>query len=152
MTQRSCYTNFTVSIYICGLIVLSVSGWMCQLYFIGCLELLVYRKVPSQSTALCCFSTVIHPLPCIYPPLRSQSMQQRHRPMTPAISSTVLRNAFFSPHDSHPVKCFLVTCFRLVVMLLWMPGWYVEIIQDIKDHEIMISNYIISSYLIDTAI
>lgn len=77
------YTNFSVSIYICGLIVLWVPAvWMCQLYFIGCLELFVYSKVPTESTALCCSSTVIHPLPCIYPPLRSQTMQQQqqHRP------------------------------------------------------------------------
>lgn len=114
-----CYTKFTLSIYICGPIVLWVSaGWMCQLYFIACLELFMCWEVPAQSTELCCFSTVSHPWPCVYWPLTSQSMQLQHRPtsdtsyfkytITQCAPPPVMTGKAYIRTDSHLVKCFPV--------------------------------------------
>lgn len=119
------YTNFSVSIYICGLIVLWVPAvWMCQLYFIGCLELFVYSKVPTESTALCCFSTVIHPLPCIYPPLRSQTMQQQHRPTsdTSYFKHYYAMRLFFSRNDGQRIQAHWFPPSKVYLCLL---NWHV---------------------------
>ena len=97
---------------------------MCQLYFIGCLDLFTHSEVmPAPSTGLCCFPAAVHPLPRIYPPLRSQSMQQRHGPTsdTSYFKYSITQCAFFSLSlslslpdrayrriDSHLAKCFPV--------------------------------------------
>lgn len=76
----------------------------------------------------CAVSAAIHPLPCIYPPLRSQTWAYD----TSYFKYSITQCVFFPDIMIH--KCFLVTCFPLVVMLLWMPAWYVEDIQCTKAH------------------
>lgn len=124
------YTNFTLSIYMSGLIVPSVSAAEC----VSCILWAVWtHECVACSTRLC-------PQRCAVSPLLSSSSScslwpafihySDHRAwnsdigllLTPAISSTLLRNALSFPEmtagayrriDSQPEKCFPVkrTCF-----------------------------------------
>lgn len=70
---------------------------MCQLYFIGYLELFMYGGILFLSTARCCFSTAFNPMPCIYPALRSQCSKEGQRPTsdTSYFKYSITQCAFF---------------------------------------------------------